>query len=82
LILPTQGVSAISSPGLVFHDPEADRALFNALRMSLRKDIPVVEVDTTINDPAFAEICAKTLLENIATRERTRGYPAATPKKA
>ncbi len=81
-ILPTQGVSAISSPGFVFHDPAADNALFSALRKSLRKDIPVVEVDTSINEPAFAEICAKTLLENIATLQRTRGYPAATPKKA
>lgn len=81
LLLPSKGISAISSPGFVFHDPAADTALFNALRKSLRKDIPVVEFDTTINDPAFAEACAKALLENIDTLEKTRGYPPASPRK-
>jgi len=30
-------------------------ALFDALRQHLRKDIPVIETDAAINDPAFAD---------------------------
>ena len=30
-LLPLQGVSAIDAPGKPFHDPEADRALFDKL---------------------------------------------------
>jgi uncharacterized protein (UPF0261 family) len=66
VLLPMKGVSAISSPGFIFHDPAADTALFRAIRKALRKDIPVMELDATVNDPAFAEACARALLENMA----------------
>jgi uncharacterized protein (UPF0261 family) len=65
VLLPMKGVSAISSPGFIFHDAEADTALFRAIRKTLRKDIPVREIDATVNDPVFAEACARALLENI-----------------
>jgi uncharacterized protein (UPF0261 family) len=62
VLLPLRGGSVISAPGGPFHDPEADRALYDALKDALRKDIPVKELDCTVNDPAFAEACAQTLL--------------------
>jgi uncharacterized protein (UPF0261 family) len=62
VMLPLQGISIISAPGGAFHWPEADAALFGAIRRHLRADIPVIEVDAVINDPAFAEACAKALL--------------------
>ena len=42
-----------------FHDPDADRALFETLRAHLVSAIRIVEVDAHINDPAFAETVAQ-----------------------
>jgi uncharacterized protein (UPF0261 family) len=61
--LPLRGLSAISAPGGVFHSPEADRALFRALRSNLRAGIAVTELDCNINDPEFARAVAGGLLE-------------------
>jgi uncharacterized protein (UPF0261 family) len=68
LLLPLKAISVISAPGGAFHWPEADAALFTAIRQHLRPGIPVIEIDAAINDPAFAETCAKTLLGSIAKR--------------
>jgi uncharacterized protein (UPF0261 family) len=66
VLLPLRGVSMIDTAGKAFWWPEADRALFDALKKNLRPDIPVVEMDCEVNDPAFAQRCAETLLANIA----------------
>ena len=68
VLLPKKAVSVISAPGQKFHDPAADRALFDALKASLRIDIEVLELDCAINDPLFAEACAKALLRNMVGR--------------
>jgi uncharacterized protein (UPF0261 family) len=68
VLLPLQAISIISAPGGPFHWPEADAALFAAIKEHLRPGIALVEMDTTINDPAFAEACAKTLLGSIEKR--------------
>jgi uncharacterized protein (UPF0261 family) len=65
LLLPLQGNSVISQSGGPFHDPEADTALFGAIKAHLRDGIPVVELDCTINDPAFADACANALLRQL-----------------
>ncbi len=65
VLLPLDGISVISARGGAFHDPEADAALFNSLREHLRKDIPVLEFHAGINDPVFAEACARTLLASL-----------------
>lgn len=62
VLLPLRGISVISAAGQPFHWPEADAALFDALKAGLRPDIPVRELDVNINDPAFAEACVETLL--------------------
>lgn len=62
LMLPLGGVSMIDAPGQPFHDPEANRALFGALREHVGPHVKVVEVDAHINDPAFANAVAETLL--------------------
>jgi uncharacterized protein (UPF0261 family) len=67
VLLPTRAISVISAPGQSFHDPVADSALFLALKTSLRPDIPVIEMDCAINDPPFAEACARELLKNIGS---------------
>jgi uncharacterized protein (UPF0261 family) len=68
LLLPLKAISIISAPGQKFHDPLADRALFESLKKHLRKDIPVVALDTEINSPEFAEACAEHLLINLGKR--------------
>ena len=61
LFLPLRGVSAIASEGQPFHDPEADAALFAAIREHLDARIDLREMDTDINDPAFAAAMADAL---------------------
>ncbi len=65
VLIPLRGISVISESGKPFHDPAADDALFSALRANLRSDIEVIEVDDTINAPAFAEVCVRTLLAHM-----------------
>jgi len=67
VLLPRQAISVVSAPGQPFHDPAADQALFSALRTHLRQEIPVVEMDVAINDPAFARACAETLLRQLGS---------------
>jgi uncharacterized protein (UPF0261 family) len=56
-LLPLRGVSAIDAAGQPFHDPDADAALFGALRSAWRGTPRrrLLEVDAHINDPAFAD---------------------------
>jgi uncharacterized protein (UPF0261 family) len=63
VLLPLRGVSQLDSPGQPFWWPEADRALYEAIKANLRPGIPIEEVDANINDPAFADRAAGRLLE-------------------
>jgi uncharacterized protein (UPF0261 family) len=66
LFVPLGGVSAIDVDGQPFHDPEADAALFDALREHLDRDrVEVREIDAQVNDPAFATAMADRLHELI-----------------
>ncbi len=71
LVLPLQGVSSLGAPGFAFHHPKADAALFASLRTNLRKDIPVIEIDTTVSDPKFARTVAEALISNINRKLNT-----------
>lgn len=55
-LLPLGGVSAIDVPGMPFHDPQADEALFAAIRQTLKvtENRQLVELPHAINDAAFA----------------------------
>jgi uncharacterized protein (UPF0261 family) len=68
VLIPLHGVSMIDNEGNPFYWPEANQALFESLKQNLRKDIPVVEMDCVINDPAFAKACAETLLASMRTK--------------
>jgi uncharacterized protein (UPF0261 family) len=69
VFLPLGGISVVSAPGGPFHAPEADAALFDAIRQNLRPDIPLHELDITINDPAFADAMVNELLRLIDARD-------------
>jgi uncharacterized protein (UPF0261 family) len=64
LFIPLRGVSSIAVSGQVFHDPEADAALINALREHIGDWVDVREFDTDINDPAFAVAMADVFHEH------------------
>ncbi len=66
LFVPLGGVSAIDAEGQPFHDPEADAALFDALREGIDTDrVEVHEVDADVNDHAVAVAMADRLHELI-----------------
>jgi len=68
VLIPRKAISVIGAPGQKFHDPIADKALFDGIKSNLRKDIELIEIDCAINDAVFAEACANTLLKNIGKR--------------
>jgi uncharacterized protein (UPF0261 family) len=61
LFLPLNGVSMIDAEGQPFHDPEADEALFAALREGLDERVELIELDNNVNDPEFAAAMADKL---------------------
>jgi uncharacterized protein (UPF0261 family) len=65
LYVPLAGVSAIAVEGQVFHDPEADAALLEGLHETLGPNVEVHELETDVNDPAFATAMADRLHELI-----------------
>ena len=55
LFVPLRGVSMIDAEGQPFHDPEADAALFDALREGLDgSSVELIELDHNVNDDEFA----------------------------
>jgi uncharacterized protein (UPF0261 family) len=62
IFLPLKGVSILDSPGNEYWWPEADQALFDAIKSNIRSDIPAIEMDCNINDPEFAEAVTGQLL--------------------
>ena len=56
-LLPLGGVSAIDVPGMPFHDPAADAALFETIRAGFQPapNRRLIEVPAAINDRAFVD---------------------------
>jgi uncharacterized protein (UPF0261 family) len=63
ILLPLRGVSAIDAAGQAFYDPEADAALFDAIRSTAR--VKLIEMDAHINDPEFARRAAAELIDMV-----------------
>ena len=76
-LIPEGGVSALDAPGQPFHDPEADRALFDALARRFREtgSRRLIRSPHHINDPAFAT-AAVAALEEIHPTERMARHAA------
>lgn len=65
ILVPKKGVSGIDREGQPFWWPEADAALFASVKQWLAPNVELMELDLHINDPAFAETAARTLLRMI-----------------
>jgi uncharacterized protein (UPF0261 family) len=66
VLVPLRGFSSLDAPGQPFGWPEADAALCQSLRNWMSPAVRLVELDLHVNDPAFAEAAARTLLEFVA----------------
>jgi uncharacterized protein (UPF0261 family) len=67
LFLPLRGVSMIDADGMPFWSPDADGALFDALRATVDPAVvELVELDLHVNDPAFADAMADRLAAMLA----------------
>lgn len=78
LFVPLKGVSLIATEGQVFYDRAADEALFDALRTNLGPAVEVHEIDTHVNDPAFAQAMADRLHEMYQQWSHQTSQPATT----
>lgn len=58
--IPEGGVSMLDAPGQPFHDPDADKALFDALERTTTQteNRRLIRLPQHINDPAFADALA------------------------
>jgi uncharacterized protein (UPF0261 family) len=56
VLVPLRGFSSLDCSGNIFYDPEADRAFIESLKVSLRRDITLREIDAHINDSEFAQV--------------------------
>jgi len=65
VLIPEHGVSALDAPGMPFHDPDADAALFSALAAGLRPaaNRKLIRLPLHINDEAFAAALARNFIE-------------------
>ncbi|HEY0791094.1 MAG TPA: Tm-1-like ATP-binding domain-containing protein [Chthoniobacterales bacterium] len=76
VVLPLQGKDSYERPpDGPWINAEADHAMYNQIRGTLRPDIPLLEVDANINDPVFADATASTFLQLWHS-----AHPAATPR--
>lgn len=69
-LIPTAGYDCYAVDGQPFHDPEADAAFVETLRARLPKNFRVIERDTYLEHPAFAEEAAHLLIGLIDSRKR------------
>jgi len=65
IMLPIGGISQLDSEGEIFWWPEANQALFDAIRSNSGPNVKILELDCNINDPEFADTASRTLLEMI-----------------
>ena len=77
LLIPRQGLSALDAPGMPFHQPDANLALFTALHQGLANHpwVAIKDCDLHINDPAFAHQAADTLTRLMNTASARKDSP-------
>jgi uncharacterized protein (UPF0261 family)/ABC-type branched-subunit amino acid transport system ATPase component len=73
-LIPEGGVSALDAPGKPFWDPDADRALFDAIAADFRPgaDRRLVRLPHNLNDPEFADALVSAFLEVASPRDVSR----------
>jgi uncharacterized protein (UPF0261 family) len=67
-IIPTKGFSSISVKGGALYDPNADKTFIDEFRKNLDPAIDIIEVDTHINTPEFAQAVVDALEQTLSKR--------------
>lgn len=62
VMIPLNGLDKYEAPGGPWVEPETDAALFDSIRSSLRKDIPIIELPYNINEVEFADKTVETFI--------------------
>jgi uncharacterized protein (UPF0261 family) len=60
-MIPAKGFSSLSVDGGALYDPASDKALVDALKKYLDPEIEIMEIDTHINTPEFAQAVVATV---------------------
>lgn len=63
VVFPKAGVSLLDMAGKAFEGKEERSALYEGIKQNLRSDIPMIDMDQDINDPAVANVIAEQLLK-------------------
>jgi uncharacterized protein (UPF0261 family) len=69
VVIPMQGWSEADGEDGPLHEPETNQVFVDELRELLRPEIPVVEVDAHINEPAFAKAAVIALDELLSATQ-------------
>ncbi len=80
ILWPQKGLSTIDLPQKKFYDPKADNALLQSLIRNLRKEIPILVVDTDINSPVFSEQVVKTFQTTMTNFKKSTKAPSPSPE--
>ena len=62
VLFPNQGFSQVGEKGGRFYDPKADAAWLQGLKQKLDPSIPIITVESSINDRLFAQIAVDQLI--------------------
>ena len=65
IFIPMRGVSQIDAAGQIFYRPEADRALFEAIKLHAAGATAVKSIDAHINDPGFSDALVEEIRQMI-----------------
>ena len=65
IIIPTKGFSSLSVAEGALYDPDSDQAFIEGLKENLDTEISIIEIDTHINTPEFAESVVDALHETM-----------------
>jgi len=67
-LFPLKGVSMLDSEGEPFWWPEADQAMFDAIKKNVKPGIQVAELDCNINDEEFSQKAVQMLMELVVQK--------------
>lgn len=81
ILLPLRGLSQIDNVAGVFHFPEANQTLFEAIKTTASDEVEVREIDAHINDETFARQAVDALLERMdaCKTKRTADVSSTSP---
>ncbi len=63
ILIPLKGWSSLDKEGMTLYDPEADQAFLQELKIHIKRNIPVIELDLHLNTREFAEEAVNQFLE-------------------